>query len=150
MNSRHPDPRRVWKGGPQQRVMTPIPGIAPDCPGLAGACSKKLVLEQHSFTFADFCCPRPPLGLLPVPVLSSENLVLERHALLLTFAVRAPPLGLLPVPVLNSEKLVLEQHSFTFADFCCPRPTTWGRSRCRLLNSKRLVLQELSFTFADF
>ena len=95
MNSRHPDPRRVWKGGPQQRVMTPlpgIPGIAPDCPGLAGACSKKLVLEQHSFTFADFCCPRPS------------------------------PLGLLPVPVLSSEKQVLEQPSFTFADFCCPRP----------------------------
>ena len=33
-------------------------------------------------------------------------------------------LGLLLVlPVLNSEKLVLEQHSFTFAHFCCPRPT---------------------------
>ena len=58
--------------------------------------SEKLVLEQHSFTFADFCCPRPP------------------------------PLGLLPVPVLHSEKLVLEQRPFTFADFCCPRPPPHG------------------------
>ena len=36
--------------------------------------SEKLVLEQHSITFASFCCPRPPLGLLPVlPVLNSEK-----------------------------------------------------------------------------
>ena len=54
--------------------------------------SEKLVLEQHSLTFADFCCLRPP------------------------------PRGLLPVPVLNSEQLVWEQHSFTFAAFCCLRP----------------------------
>ena len=94
MNSRHPDPRRVWKGGPQQQVMTPLPGIPriPRINRINRACSKKLVLEQHSFTSDDFCCPRPP------------------------------PLGLLPVPVLSSEKLVLEQHSFTFAGFCCLRP----------------------------
>ena len=85
MNSRHPDPRPLWKGGPEQRVMTPFPGIPLDL----GACSKKLVLEQHSFTLAHFCCTRPPLGLLPV------------------------------LPVLKSEKLVLEPHSFTFAVPCC-------------------------------
>ena len=33
--------------------MTPLPGIP-------GACSKELVLEQHSFTFAHFCCLRHP------------------------------------------------------------------------------------------
>ena len=59
MNSRHPDPRRVWKGGPHHRVMTPLPGI-PRINRINQACSKKLVLEQHSFTFADFGWPRPP------------------------------------------------------------------------------------------
>ena len=98
MNSRYPDPRRVCKGGPQQRVMTPLPGIPQinQIKRINRACYKKLVLEQYSFTFDEFCCPRPL------------------------------PLGLLPVLVLSSEKLVLEQHSFTFADFCCPRPPLLG------------------------
>ncbi len=26
-NSRHPDHRRVWKGGPEQHLMPPLPGI---------------------------------------------------------------------------------------------------------------------------
>ena len=95
--------------------------------------SEKLVLEQHSITFAYFCCPHPPWGLLPVlpllnaeklPLLKSEKQVLEHHSI--TFAYLCcprPPLRLLPVlPLLNSEKLTLEQHSITFAYFCCPRP----------------------------
>ena len=57
-----------------------------------------------------FAVRAPPLGLLPVPLLNSEKLVLEQHSSpLLTFAVHAPPLGLPPVPVLSSEKLVWEQ-----------------------------------------
>ena len=38
MYSRHPDPRRVWKGGSEQHLLTPLPG-APRAPG---ANSKKL------------------------------------------------------------------------------------------------------------
>ena len=48
-----------------------IPGISGDSgdsQGLGGTCSKKLVLEQHSFTFADFCCPVTPLpGMRRIP-----------------------------------------------------------------------------------
>ena len=101
MNSRHPDPQRVWKGGPQQRVMTPLPGIL----GIPG-----IPLDASDWG-----------GRVPKSFFWSNT-----PSLLLTFAIRAPPPGLLPVPVLSSEKLVLEQHSFTFADFCCPRPPPPG------------------------
>ena len=41
-------------------VRAPPLGLPPVLPLLN---SEKLVLEQHSFTFADFCCPRlPPWG----------------------------------------------------------------------------------------
>ena len=83
--------------------------------------SDKLVLEQHSFTFAYFCCPRPSLGLLPVlPLLNSEKLVLEQHSFTFAdFCCPRPPLGLLPVLVLSSEKLVWEQKP----DRCEPQDT---------------------------
>ena len=38
MYSRHPDPRRVWKGGSEQHLLTPLPGV----PGVPRASSKKL------------------------------------------------------------------------------------------------------------
>ena len=41
MYSRHPDPRRVWKGGSEQHLLTPLPG-APGAPRAPGASSKKL------------------------------------------------------------------------------------------------------------
>ena len=109
--------------------------------------SEKLVLEQHSFTFAEFCRPRPTPGAAggaraefreasfvgkntPPHQLSSEKLVLEQHSFTFAdFCCPRPPLGPLPVPVLSSEKRVLEQHSFTFADFRCPRRVRWSPSR---------------------
>ena len=40
VNSRHPDPRRVWKGGSEQHWMTPDPGI----PGIPIMSSKNAYL----------------------------------------------------------------------------------------------------------
>ena len=93
-----------------------------------------------------FAVHAPPLGLLPVPVLSSEKLALEQHSFAFPdFCYPRPPhLGLLLVPV-----LVLEQHSFAFADFCCPRPPL-GLLPVAVLSSEKLVLEQHSFTFADF
>ena len=65
VNSRHPDPRRVWKGGPQQRVMTPLPGI----PGILGI-------------------PGDWGGRVPKSLFWNSA-----PSLSLTFAVRAPPPG---------------------------------------------------------
>ena len=88
MNSRHPDPRRVL-GRYRVAGHDTTSGI----PGISQACSKKLVLEQHSFTFADFV-RAPPLGLLPVPVLSSEKLVWEQHSITFAdFCCPRPPWG---------------------------------------------------------
>ena len=44
MNSRHPDPRRLWKGGSEQHLLTPLPGI-PGIPRAPLASSKKLFSE---------------------------------------------------------------------------------------------------------
>ena len=111
MNSRHPDPKRVLEGTEWQ-VMTPLPGIP-------RACSKKHVLEEHSFTFADFCWPL--IHLPGIPGLP-QMLVLEQHSF--TFADFRCLLTHLPgiprIPRACSNKLVLEQLSFTFADFCWP------------------------------
>ena len=41
MYSRHADPRRVWKGGSGQHLLTPLPGV-PGVPRAPGANSKKL------------------------------------------------------------------------------------------------------------
>jgi hypothetical protein len=53
--SRHPDPRRVWKGGSEQHLLTPLP-LAPGDPG---ASSRKLyvavfynVFEKCLFLFS--------------------------------------------------------------------------------------------------
>ena len=45
--SRHPDPRRMWKGGSEQHLLTPLPG-AP------GANSKKLYLAMFYNDFGTF------------------------------------------------------------------------------------------------
>jgi hypothetical protein len=44
--SRHPDPRRLWKGGSEQHLLTPLPGNprAPGALGAPGASSKNLYL----------------------------------------------------------------------------------------------------------
>ena len=42
MNFRHPDPWRVWKGGSEQHLLTPLPGI-PRAPLAPLANSKKLI-----------------------------------------------------------------------------------------------------------
>ena len=93
--------------------------------------SEKLVLEQHASLLLTFAVRAPPGA--AVCAAGDEFREASFGATLFHFyslLLSAPPLGLLPVlPVLNSEKLVLEQHSFTFADFCCPRPPL-GRSRC--------------------
>ena len=96
-----------------------------------GRVPKSLFWNNTPSLLLTFAVRAPPLGLLPVPVLSSEKLGSELHNL--TFAdfccPRPPSLGLLPVQVLSSEKLVLEQHSFTFAYFCCPRPPPGAAAR---------------------
>ena len=86
----------------------------------------------------------------PVPVMSSEKLVLEQHSLTLAhFCCPRPPLGLVPVLVLNSEKLVLEQPCLTVAHFCCPRPPPLGLLPVLpVLKSEKLVWEQHSFTFA--
>ena len=133
MNSRHPDPRRVWKGGPEQRVMTPLPGIPAD----PGACSQKLVLEQHSSpgaaagaagdefreasfgaTLLHFCslllsAPPPPGAAAGAAAAefreASFGATLHHFCLLL---LSAPHLGLLLVlPLLNSDVLFCTQES---------------------------------------
>ena len=48
-NSRHPDSRRVWKGGSEQHLLTPLPGI-PRAPGAPGANSKKLTFVDGFMT----------------------------------------------------------------------------------------------------
>ena len=64
--------------------MTPLLGI-PGIPQIPRACSQKLVLEQHSFTVADFCCPLTHLpGIPQIPRACSKKLVLEQHSF--TFA----------------------------------------------------------------
>ena len=53
MYSRHPDPRRVWKGGSEQHLLTPLPGDPgdPGAPRAPGASSKKLdvAVFYHEF-----------------------------------------------------------------------------------------------------
>ena len=90
--------------------------------------SEKLALEQHSITFAYFCCPRPPGAAAGAEFREASFGATLHHFCLLLLS--GPPLGLLPVlPVLNSEKLVLEQHSSTFAYFCCLRPPSGAAAR---------------------
>ena len=62
--------------------------------------------------------PRP-LGLLPVPVLSSEKLVLEQPSITLAyFCCPRPTLGLLPVlPLLNSDVLFCAQERIPESQF---------------------------------
>ena len=52
-NSRHPDPRRVWKGGSEQHLLTPLPGI-PQAPGAPGASSKKLFFVDSFMSLTHF------------------------------------------------------------------------------------------------
>ena len=53
--SRHPDPRRVWKGGSEQHLLTPLPR-APRAPG---ASSKKLDVAVKTNTNVTFGRPIP-------------------------------------------------------------------------------------------
>ena len=90
--------------------------------------AEKLVLEQHSFTFADFCCPRPPLGLLPVPVLSSE-LVLEQHSFTFpkaaSFVLAVNTGHILLLSLVESQGICL----FETQDMCCVRARTCASFR---------------------
>ncbi len=47
VNSRHPGPRRIWMGGSEPQVLTPLPA---DCRDPADN-SQKLVFDKHSVTF---------------------------------------------------------------------------------------------------
>ena len=49
-NSRHPGPRRVWKGRSEQQLLPPLPA-APVAPVAPLVSSKKLVWEQHFISF---------------------------------------------------------------------------------------------------
>ena len=82
--------------------MTPLPGI-PGIPGNPGnlgnlgACSKKLALEQHSFTFADFCSPLTHLlGISWIPRACFKKLVFEQHCF--TFEETTEGSGRTPPP----------------------------------------------------
>ena len=62
--SRHPDPRRVWKRGSEQHLLTPLPG-APGAPGdprdprAPRASSKKLDVAVKTNTNVTFGRPIP-------------------------------------------------------------------------------------------
>ena len=56
MYSRHPDPRRVWKGGSEQHLLTPLPG-APRAPRAPGANSKKLYVAVFYHVFGTIALP---------------------------------------------------------------------------------------------
>ena len=50
MYSRHPDPRRMWKGGSEQHLLTPLPGV-PGVPGVPRANCKKLDVDVFYLLF---------------------------------------------------------------------------------------------------
>ena len=51
--SRHPDPRRMWKGGSEQHLLTPLPGA----PGAPRASSKKLYVAVFYYVFGTITLP---------------------------------------------------------------------------------------------
>ena len=57
--SRHPDPRRVWKGGSEQHLLTPLPRAprAPGAPGVPRANSKKLYVVVFYYDFDTLALP---------------------------------------------------------------------------------------------
>ena len=62
--SRHPDPRRVWKGGSEQHLLTPLPGDPgdpgdPRDPRAPRANSKKLDVAVKTNTNVTFGRPIP-------------------------------------------------------------------------------------------
>ena len=135
MNSRHPDPRRVWKGGPQQRVMTPLPGI-PLIPRINQACSKKLVLEQHSFTFADFCCPLTHLlGIPAARGACPEKLVLEQRS----FTWRLWPKAASSALAVNTGHILVLRRK-TCALFRAKTSALLRRKTCAVLRARTCAL----------
>ena len=71
MYSHHPDPRRVWKGGSEQHLLTPLPGApraprAPRAPGSPGASSKKLDLVLFYNAFCTFAGKMKILHIIPI------------------------------------------------------------------------------------
>ncbi len=67
-NSRHPDHRRVWKGGSEQHSIPSLPGLR----RLPGMSSETSIFDNPSITLAHFCCPRPPKSRLQ-PALEAER-----------------------------------------------------------------------------
>ena len=59
LNSRHPDPRRVWKVGPGSHLLTPLPGDPRECRD-PGESSQTLILDNPSITFSPFPRKMPP------------------------------------------------------------------------------------------
>ena len=53
MYSRHPDPRRVWKGESEQHLLTPLPGV----PLAPRASSKKLDVAVFYHEFSTIALP---------------------------------------------------------------------------------------------
>ena len=51
--SRHPDPRRVWQGGSEQHLLTPLP----QAPRVPGANSKKLYVAVFYYVFGTIALP---------------------------------------------------------------------------------------------
>ena len=49
LNSRHPDPRRVWKGGSEPRLMPPLPGDLTGKSGSAGSADEFQIVHFPSF-----------------------------------------------------------------------------------------------------
>ncbi len=72
-NSRHPGPRRVWKGGPEQQFLTPL-WRAPLHPVDPLANSPKHVSEQRSITFGYFGDPK-----------TGQKLAFEQHSITLGY-----------------------------------------------------------------
>ncbi len=83
MNSRHPYPRRVWKGGPELQSMTPLrgnpgnPGMSSKFGELAAIRSARALYRRSRVMFFDF-----------LRDLSSKTLTFS-----ITFEQEAPPLS---------------------------------------------------------
>ena len=61
VNYRHPGPRRVWKGGPEPRLLTPDP-VDPGDPLMSSKLLQIIIKNKHFGTFAPRGSPGIPRG----------------------------------------------------------------------------------------
>ncbi len=132
-NSRHPGPRRVWKGGPEQQLLTPD---CRDCrdPWDCQDCwdpwknSKWFVLEQHSITFKNFGEPK-----------MAPKLVFDKHSI--TFGYFWDPKRPKSVFLANTPSL------WATLGTCIQKVLVWEEKSRRRLPAHRSTLLVFKRTF---